>query len=61
MTIVSADGTPLAATLYVPGGASPPGGRPAVVYLHGLAGERSSMVALARAMGVIGDDYVVLA
>jgi predicted acyl esterase len=61
VTILSADGTALAATLYVPGGSPPAGGWPAVVFLHGLAAQRSSMVALATAMGMIGDDYVVLA
>ena len=61
VTIVSADGTELAATLFVPDGAPPAGGWPAVVYLHGLGGNRSSMIAIAQAMGVIGPDYVVLA
>src|SRR5262245_7415030 len=61
VTIVANDGTPLAATLYVPDGPAPAGGWPAVVFMHGLSGERSGMVTLARAMGVIGEDYVVLA
>jgi predicted acyl esterase len=61
VTIVSADGTQLAATLFVPDGAPPAGGWPAVVYLHGLGGDRSSTIAIARLMGVVGQDYVVLA
>jgi predicted acyl esterase len=61
VTIVSADGTQLAATMFVPDGALPAGGWPAVVYLHGLGGDRSSTIAIARLMGVVGQDYVVLA
>jgi predicted acyl esterase len=54
------DGAALSATLYVPDGAAPAGGRPAVILMHGLAGERSSMNTLASAMGLIGEQYVVL-
>ena len=61
VTILAADGTQLAATLFVPDGSPPSGGWPAVVFLHGLGGDRSSAIAIARAMGVVGDDYVVLA
>ena len=61
VTIVGADGTRLAATLLLPGGSPPSGGWPAVVYLHGLGGNRGSMVDLARSMGVLGDEYAVLA
>jgi predicted acyl esterase len=43
------DGVSLAATLYTPDGAAPPGGWPAVLMLHGLGGERSSMNAVAEA------------
>ena len=43
------DGVALAATLYTPDGAPPQGGWPAVLMLHGLGGERSSMNAVAEA------------
>jgi ABC-2 type transport system ATP-binding protein len=60
VTISSADGTPLAASLFLPAGSPPPQGWPAVVYMHGLAGNRSSMNTLAQAMGVVGEEYAVL-
>lgn len=60
VTILSGDGTPLAASLFTPDGATPAGGWPAVVYLHGLAGDRSTTNAIAQTMGVVGEDYVVL-
>lgn len=60
VTIRSADGTPLAATLTLPDGAAPAGGWPAVIFMHGLGGNRSSTLAVAQAMG-IGDRYAVLA
>jgi predicted acyl esterase len=43
------DGVSLAATLYRPDGTVPAGGWPAVLLLHGLGGERSSMNAVAEA------------
>ncbi|HET9323817.1 MAG TPA: CocE/NonD family hydrolase, partial [Gaiellaceae bacterium] len=43
------DGVSLAATLYTPDGAPPQGGWPAVLMLHGLGGNRSSMNAIAEA------------
>jgi predicted acyl esterase len=43
------DGVNLAATLYTPDGAAPAGGWPAVLMLHGLGGNRSSMNAVAEA------------
>lgn len=61
VTITSADGTKLAATVFTPGGSPPAGGWPAVVFMHGLAGDRSSAIAIARGMGMIGEEYVVLA
>jgi predicted acyl esterase len=60
VTILSPDGTQLAATLLVPDGSPPAGGWPAVVFMHGLGGNRSSMNTVARSMGVAGEDYVVL-
>ncbi|MCS7007391.1 MAG: hypothetical protein NZL88_07545, partial [Gaiellaceae bacterium] len=35
------DGVSLAATLHLPEGSPPPGGWPAIVLLHGLAGDRA--------------------
>jgi ABC-2 type transport system ATP-binding protein len=61
VTITSADGTRLAATIFTPDGSPPAGGWPAVVFMHGLGGDRSSATAIARGMGMIGDEYVVLA
>ncbi len=60
VTIVSFDGTPIAATLFLPDGAAPAGGWPAVVFMHGLGGDRASMNALAQTMGVAGEQYAVL-
>ena len=60
VTITSADGTALAATLTLPDGAAPAGGWPAVIFMHGLGGNRSSTLAAAQQMG-IGDRFAVLA
>ncbi|HXQ87518.1 MAG TPA: hypothetical protein VN746_12645, partial [Gaiella sp.] len=60
VTIASADGTGLAATLTLPDGAAPAGGWPAVIFMHGLGGNRSSTLAVAQQMG-IGDRFAVLA
>ena len=48
-TLVMGDGVSLAATLYTPDGAAPPGGWPAVLMLHGLGENRSSLNAIAEA------------
>jgi len=58
--VTSFDGTKLATTLYVPDGAAPVGGWPAIVLFHGLGGNRAGMGAIASAMGLIGEQYVVL-
>ena len=60
VTIKAGDGVSLAGTLFEPSGDPPAGGWPAVVLMHGLGGDRSSMNLLAGAMGLIGDRYVVL-
>ena len=60
VTIASADGTSLAATFTLPDGAVPQGGWPAVIFMHGLGGNRSSTLAVAQGMG-IGERYAVLA
>ena len=48
------DGVSIAATLYVPDGAPPAGGWPAIVFLHGLAGNRQQMNALVEGYGFTG-------
>ena len=58
--VTSFDGTKLATTLYVPDGAAPPGGWPAVVLFHGLGGNRAGMSSIASSLGLIGEQYVVL-
>jgi len=59
VTIVSADGTELAATFSLPAGVQPSGGWPAVILMHGLGGNRSSMNTVAQTMR-LGDRYAVL-
>ena len=53
------DGVPIAFTRYTPDGAAPAAGRPGVLVLHGLAGNRGSMDAVAGAFANAG--YSVLA
>ena len=57
LSIPMDDGTSIAATLYVPDGALPAGGWPALVFLHGLAGDRGQTNAIAEAYGFVGQDY----
>ncbi len=54
------DGVSLAATLYLPDGTPSEGGWPAIVFLHGLGGNREQMNALAQAYGFVGQNYAVL-
>ncbi len=54
------DGVSIAATLYVPDGAAPAGGWPAIVFLHGLSGNRQQMNALVEGYGFTGGSYAVL-
>jgi predicted acyl esterase len=54
------DGVSIAASLYLPDGAAPAGGWPAIVFLHGLSGNREQMNALATAYGFAERDYAVL-
>jgi fermentation-respiration switch protein FrsA (DUF1100 family) len=58
-TLPMGDGVSLAATLYTPDGAPPAGGWPAVLMLHALGGNRSSMNAVAEAH-LANSGYVVL-
>ena len=53
------DGVPIAFTRYTPDGAAPAGGRPGVLVLHGLAGNRGSVDAVASSFANAG--YSVLA
>jgi ABC-2 type transport system ATP-binding protein len=54
------DGVAIAATLYLPDGSPPAGGWPAIVFLHGLSGNRQSMNALVEGYGFAGQDYAIL-
>jgi fermentation-respiration switch protein FrsA (DUF1100 family) len=54
------DGVSIAATLYLPDGSPPTGGWPAIVFLHGLAGNRQQMNALVEGYGFTGGSYAVL-
>jgi len=54
------DGVAIAATLYLPDASPPAGGWPVVVFLHGLAGNRTQMNALAESTGFVGQDFAVL-
>ncbi len=53
------DGVSISATLYLPDGAVPAGGWPALVSLHGFAGRKEEMNALVEGYG-FGQSYVVL-
>ena len=46
--LTASDGTQLATSLYVPVGAPPAGGCPAIVMFHGIGGTRASMNAIAE-------------
>ncbi|HUG64941.1 MAG TPA: CocE/NonD family hydrolase [Gaiellaceae bacterium] len=54
------DGVSVAATLYVPDGAAPTGGWPAIVFLHGLSGNRQQLNALVEGYGFSSGSYAVL-
>lgn len=54
------DGVSIAATVYRPDGEAPAGGWPALVFLHGLSGNRTQMNALVEAYGFAGGPYVIL-
>lgn len=54
------DGVSIAGTLYVPDGAPPTGGWPAIVFLHGLSGNRQQMNALVEGYGFVGQNYAIL-
>lgn len=54
------DGVSIGATLSVPDGTAPAGGWPALVFLHGLAGNRQQMNALVEGYGITGQGFAVL-
>jgi predicted acyl esterase len=60
LSIPMDDGTSIAATLYLPDGSAPSGGWPALVFLHGLSGNRQQMNALVEGYGLTGQNYAVL-
>jgi predicted acyl esterase len=60
VTLPMDDGAKIAATLYRPSGTPPASGWPALVFMHGLAGNRQQMNTLGEASGFAGDRYVVL-
>ena len=60
LSIPMDDGTSIAATLYLPDGSAPSGGWPAIVFLHGLSGNRQQMNALVEGYGLTGQSYAVL-
>jgi predicted acyl esterase len=60
LTLPMDDGATIAATLHLPSATPPAGGWPAVILMHGLGGERSSMTTLAERMGLVGEEFVVL-
>ena len=60
VSIAMDDGVSIAATLYLPDGAAPAGGWPALVFLHGLSGNRQQMNALVEGYGITGQGFAVL-
>jgi predicted acyl esterase len=54
------DGVSIAATLYLPDGAAPGGGWPALVFLHGFGRNRSDSNALVEGYGLVDQGYVLL-
>ena len=60
LSIPMDDGISIGATLYLPDGAPPAGGWPALVFLHGLSGNREQMNALVEGYGFVGQTYAIL-
>lgn len=61
VTVTSPDGTAITATLLLPSATPPAGGWPAVIFMHGLGGNRNDMLTVAQTMGIAGERYAVLA
>lgn len=53
------DGARIAATYYVPDGAPPAGGRPAVMLLHGLGGSRTAPGPLGMSLNSVAETQLV--
>ena len=60
LSIPMDDGVRIAATLHLPDGTPPAAGWPAIVFLHGLSGNREQMNALVSAYGFTGQSYAIL-
>jgi acetyl esterase/lipase len=60
LTIRMDDGVSIAATLYLPDGTPPAAGWPAIVFLHGLALNRTVTNTTAETFGFVGQQYAVL-
>jgi predicted acyl esterase len=60
LSIPMDDGVSIAATLYLPDGSPPSGGWPAIVFLHGLGGNREQMNALVEGYGPFESGYAML-
>ena len=60
VTIPMDDGVTLAATLYLPEGAAPAGGWPAIVFLHAFGRDRSDTNAIAEGYGFVDQGYAIL-
>lgn len=60
LSIPMDDGVSIAATLYTPDAAAPAGGWPAIVFLHGLSGNRQQMNSLVEGYGFTGGSYAIL-
>jgi predicted acyl esterase len=57
--IAMSDGVKIAATYYVPDGAPPAGGRPAVMLLHGLGGSRTAPGPLGMSLNSVAETQLV--
>ena len=60
LSIPMDDGVSIAATLYLPDSAPPAGGWPAIVFLHGLSGNRQQMNALVEGYGFTSGSFAIL-
>jgi predicted acyl esterase len=60
VTIPMDDGVSIAASLYIPDGAAPSGGWPAIVFLHGFGRDRSDSNALVEGYGFVDHGYAIL-
>ena len=61
VTIPMNDGVAISATLHLPDGTPPAAGWPAIVFLHGLSGNKEQMNALVSGYGFVTGGFAVLA